>query len=59
MSLPKYDVLPASLLTDLEAKAPKFFAWATKVAEHPSVNEIYEPEANAQGFKERRAKANA
>jgi glutathione S-transferase len=59
LSLPKYDVLPASLLTDLETKAPKFFAWATKVAEHPSVNEIYEPEANAQGFKERQAKAKA
>lgn len=36
--LPKHDLLPQSLLTDLAEKAPHFNNWANEVTNHPSVN---------------------
>lgn len=51
-SLPKYGLLPESLLVDLAAKAPNFDRWAKVVVEHPSVKAgIWDEEAIAKRTK--------
>ncbi|WOO77965.1 Pyrimidodiazepine synthase [Vanrija pseudolonga] len=44
LSLGKAGVYPASFLASIEQQAPNFWAWAQKVAVHPSVTGIYDEE---------------
>ncbi|XXG95163.1 hypothetical protein Hte_001423 [Hypoxylon texense] len=58
-TLPKYGILPESLLTDLSVKAPNFYRWGQAVSKHPSVLSIYDEEKVAEGTKQRAAKLRA
>lgn len=58
-TLPKYGVLPESILTDLSVKAPNFYRWGQAVSKHPSVLSIYDEEKIAEGTKQRAAKLRA
>ena len=50
MSFAKYeDLLPASILTTLESKAPNFWKWATATAKEQSVTYIYDEKKVAEG----------
>jgi glutathione S-transferase len=43
LSFPKYEgLLPKSILTNLEAKAPNFWKWANAVVKEESVNYMWE-----------------
>jgi len=54
LEYPKYGLLTPSVLSELEARAPNFYKWGTKVIAHPSVNHIWNAEVVAN-----RAKAKA
>jgi glutathione S-transferase len=56
LSFPKYDLLPKSILTTLEDKAPAFWKWANAVVQEKSVNYIWDEKAMAEKMKERMAK---
>ncbi|KAI1473885.1 thioredoxin-like protein [Daldinia eschscholtzii] len=58
-TLPKYDILPAHILTDISAKAPNFYKWGQAVSKHPSVTGIYNEEDIVASAKERLAKLRA
>ena len=53
LSFPKYEILPKSLLADLESKAPAFWKWANAVIKEESVNYIWDEELVATKTKER------
>jgi glutathione S-transferase len=56
LSFPKYDLIPKSILTGLESKAPAFYKWTNVVLKEKSVNHIYDEEVVAGGAKARFAK---
>ncbi|KAI1373329.1 glutathione S-transferase domain-containing protein [Hypoxylon crocopeplum] len=58
-TLPKHDILPEHILSDLSAKAPNFYRWGQAVSTHPSVTSIYDEELIAARTKERVAKLRA
>jgi hypothetical protein len=47
--LPKYGIVPASILEDLASKAPNFDKWAREVIKHPSVLCIWDEEKIVEG----------
>ncbi|KAG0649511.1 Glutathione S-transferase U20 [Hyphodiscus hymeniophilus] len=60
LSFPKYDgLLPKSILTGLEAKAPAFWKWANAVTQEKSVTYIWNEKNVAERTLERVAKLNA
>jgi len=60
LSFPKYDgLLPASVLTTLESKAPNFYKWANAVVKEESVNYIWDEKKVAEGTVARIAKMKA
>lgn len=49
LAFPKYDgLLPASILTTLEAKAPNFWKWANAVVKENSVTYIWDEKVAAE-----------
>jgi glutathione S-transferase len=58
-SLPKFGVLPESILTSLAERAPNFDKWAKVVIKHPSVTSIWDEELVGKKTQERAAKARA
>jgi glutathione S-transferase len=44
------------VLTDVEKQAPQFYAWARVVADHPSVNGIYDEQRVVEHTHKRVAK---
>ncbi|KAH8593022.1 thioredoxin-like protein [Bisporella sp. PMI_857] len=56
LAFPKYDLLPASVLTGLESKAPAFWKWANAVVKEESVNYIWDEEKVVEGTQARLAK---
>jgi len=50
LTIPKYEseLLPKSVLTSLESKAPAFWKWANAVIQEKSVNGIYDEQGVAQ-----------
>ncbi|KAJ5423152.1 hypothetical protein N7491_008368 [Penicillium cf. griseofulvum] len=50
-SLPRYGIVPSSLLDDLATKAPNFDRWAKEVVKHPSVRCIWDEEKIVEGTK--------
>ena len=57
LSFPKYDgLLPKSVLTTLESKAPAFWKWANAVAQEKSVTYIWNEKVVAERTQERIAK---
>jgi glutathione S-transferase len=57
LSFPKYDgLLPKSVLTTLESKAPAFWKWANAVVQEKSVTYIWNEEAVATRNRDRFAK---
>lgn len=59
MSFPKYDIIPKSILSDLESKAPAFWKWANAVVKEESVTYIWDEAAVAGKTKERVEKLRA
>lgn len=60
LSFPKYEsLLPASVLKNLEAKAPNFYTWANAVVKEDSVTYVWNEKKVAEGTVARIAKANA
>lgn len=59
VSLTRAGVYPKRLGSSIKERAPRFWEWAEKVAEHPSVNGIYDEEAIIASTKARIAKARA
>jgi len=56
LSFPKYDILPKSVITGFEEKAPNFMKWAKAVVAEESVNFIWDEEQVASKTKARIAK---
>ena len=57
MSFPKYDgLLPKSVLTTLESKAPAFWKWANAVIQEKSVTSVWDEKIVAERTQERFAK---
>jgi glutathione S-transferase len=51
LTIPKYEeygLVPKSILTSLETKAPAFWKWANTVIKQTSVNHIFDEEAVAK-----------
>jgi len=45
LSYPKYeDMLPGSILTSLESRAPAFWKWINRMAEEKSINGLFDAE---------------
>jgi len=59
LAFPKYDLLPQSLPTQLESKAPNFWKWANTVVKEDSVTYIWDEKKVAEGTKARIEKAKA
>jgi glutathione S-transferase len=60
LSFPKYEsLLPASVLKNLEAKAPNFYKWANAVVKEDSVTYVWDEKKVAEGTVARFVKANA
>ncbi|RSH77467.1 uncharacterized protein EHS24_003439 [Apiotrichum porosum] len=59
LALGKGGVYPATLLPAIEAQAPNFWAWAQKVAVHPSVTGIFNEDKVVARTRERIAKLRA
>lgn len=59
LSFPKYDIIPKSLLSELESKAPAFWKWANAVVKEESVTYIWDEEAVAVRTKARLEKLRA
>lgn len=60
LSFPKYDaLLPASVLKNLESKAPNFWKWANAVVKEDSVTYVWNEEKVVTGTTARIAKLNA
>jgi glutathione S-transferase len=59
LTLTRAGLYSSQLATELEQKTPKFWAWAQKVAAHPSVTKIYDEERVIASTKARIAKAQA
>ena len=59
LAYPKSGLAPASLLTNLETKAPAFWKWANAVVKEKSVNYIWNEETVLANTKKRLAKAAA
>ncbi|KAH6717341.1 thioredoxin-like protein [Leptodontidium sp. 2 PMI_412] len=62
LGLPKYEelnLLPKSILTGLETKAPAFWKWANAVVAEKSVNYIFDEKTVAEGTAARIAKIKA
>jgi len=57
LEYPKYGLLTPNVLSDLEARAPNFYKWGTKVIAHPSVNGIWDAEVVTQRAKAKALKA--
>jgi glutathione S-transferase len=50
LAFPKYDgLLPKSILTNLETKAPNFWRWANAVVKEKSVIAIWDEKSIAEG----------
>jgi glutathione S-transferase len=59
LGFPKYGIIPQSILTNLEAKAPAFWKWANAVVKEESVTYIWDEKSVAERTKARIAKLNA
>jgi len=59
LSFPKYDILPKSLPTALESKAPHFWKWANAVVKENSVTYIWDEASVAERTKARVEKLRA
>ncbi|OHF01676.1 glutathione S-transferase domain-containing protein [Colletotrichum orchidophilum] len=52
-SFANYELIPKSILTSLEEKAPSFYKWAQVVNDTPSVNGIYDEKTVVERTKQR------
>ena len=57
LAYPKSGLAPASLLTNLETRAPSFWKWANAVVKEKSVNFIWNEETVLANTRKRLAKA--
>ncbi|KAK2025737.1 glutathione S-transferase domain-containing protein [Colletotrichum zoysiae] len=58
-SFAKYELIPKSIVSSLEQKAPNFYKWAQAVNNTPSVNGIYDEEKIIEQTKQRIASMKA
>jgi glutathione S-transferase len=53
LSFPQHGLLPSTLTTSLQEKAPKFWLWASKVVKEEGVTYIWDEKKVAEGTKTR------